>query len=100
MPQRKWEQPKWFWWSIGIFLLLEYCYLLIMVLMGTEPKNLLMNSRPVSFIIFPLYFITILLVLPRKLRTDINTIFYLFVPFLFYLPNWTLISIYFNELFR
>ncbi|SDQ57097.1 hypothetical protein SAMN05216232_2621 [Virgibacillus subterraneus] len=100
MEEEKWGQPKWFWWSIGLFLFLEYCYLFVMVLMDTKPITLLMNSQPVSFIIFPLFFAIVLLFLPKKFRFDINTIFYLLVPFLLYLPNWSLISIYFNELFK
>ncbi|WP_138419440.1 hypothetical protein [Aquibacillus sediminis] len=99
MPDTNWAQPKWFWWSVGLFLLLEYCFLFVMVLVGTDPKDLLMNSRLVSFMIFPAYFLIVLFILPKKFRFDINTIFYLLMPFLLYLPNWSLISIYFNKFF-
>lgn len=98
MEREKWPQPNWFWWVIGLYLALEYGALLTLVLLGSSPIEIL-NLSHVLIFVFPLFFIITFLFLPNKLGFDGNTIFYLFTPFLLYMPNWVLLSEYFNELF-
>ncbi|WP_099157518.1 hypothetical protein [Virgibacillus ndiopensis] len=99
MQRKEWEQPKWFWWSISLFLLLEYGFMFMLALTGAEPLKIINSSYLITFIIFPLFFIIVLLFLPKKLRFDLDTMFYLLVPFILFLPNWTIISECLNSLF-
>lgn len=91
MEREKWPQPNWFWWVIGLYLVLEYVALLTLVLLGSSPIEILSFSQVLIFV-FPLLFIITFLFLPKKVRFDGNTIFYLFTPFLLYMPNWVLLS--------
>lgn len=98
MDKEKWPQPNWFWWTIGSYLVVEYILLFVLVLTGATPIDLITLSQFLS-IVFPMFLIITLMLLPKKVRFDSNTVFYLFMPLLLFIPNWTLVSIYFNEIF-
>lgn len=88
----KWPQPKWFWGAIAGFSFGQYLPLIFMVLTGNgSPKVLVYTGFFIGVIIYPVFFIIVFFLLDRKVRKDLNTLFYLLLPLLGNLAFWSYI---------
>ncbi|MBO8171540.1 MAG: hypothetical protein H0Z33_06610 [Bacillaceae bacterium] len=89
MAKKEPDQPRWFWWAIGLYFIFEYT---IIRVAGKDPGDMLHLAFYVSFFAYPLFFFVVFLALPRGLKKDIDTLFYLLLPELLYFPFWLIVS--------
>ncbi|GEN46286.1 hypothetical protein [Alkalibacillus haloalkaliphilus] len=90
--QIEWKQPRWFWFSIIGLILVKYLFTFILVWSGLRTGEILQYGMTFSVITFVVYACVVMYLLPKEARKDVNTLFYLFLPLIFYLPNWGMLA--------
>ena len=86
---KKWKQPDWFWWTVGLFSLAEIGFYTLLYFLGISPKSLIESALIIGLIIYPIFLFLTLLFLEKQLRKDVDTLFYLAVPLMINLPFWS-----------
>ncbi|WP_188207468.1 hypothetical protein [Alkalibacillus aidingensis] len=98
--QVEWKQPTWFWVSIVLFVIAEYVVIYLLAESGMGPYDLLVHSVIyMTVLAYPIYVFVVMFLLPKELRLDVNTIFYILMPVILFAPNWALIYEYVNRWF-
>ncbi|MDQ0352205.1 hypothetical protein J2R98_002039 [Alkalibacillus filiformis] len=90
--QVEWKQPQWFWFSIIGLMIVKYLFTFSLVWLGLRPGEILQYGVNFSVVTFVVYASVVMYLLPKEARKDLNTFFYLFLPLIFYLPNWGIVA--------
>ncbi|MDQ0254832.1 putative membrane channel-forming protein YqfA (hemolysin III family) [Evansella vedderi] len=90
------EFPNWFWFSILAFVVIAWLAIPISALLTDHARNVARTIVFIGLIIYPLFYVTLLLLLFRKTKLDsdkkIWAFFILLVPIAIYFPFWSVIS--------